>query len=1362
MSMDISAIDPAAGHETPVHAPTIRGAGGGGKGGGGSGATEASDSLRSRQIAKVIDVLCEGPIVGLINGLQSIYLNEVPLQNPDGSTQVSGGPLQNTNGTFNFVDVAAQWRNGTQDQLPLDGVSDVEYETAVGVEVKNGVPIVRTLTNPNLDSLRVTVSVPALTTQDTTNGNITGSSVDITIEVQTNGGGYVNRVNDTIAGKTSSRYQRAYLIKLEGAGPWDVRVTRVTGDATTSAVNNKTFFDSYTGIIGSRLAYPNSVLVGTQIDAAQFTSIPSRAYGIKGLIIRVPTNYDPVARTYGDLWDGTFKLAWSDNPAWCFYDLLTNGRYGLGDFIDPSSIDKWALYAIARYCDQTVPDGYGGFEPRFTCNLYLQTRAEAYSVAQNFASIFRAITFWSAGTIVAMQDRPADASALYTNANVIDGVFSYSGTSIKQRHTVALIGWNDPADFYRQKIEYVQDDEGVRQLGVVQTQLTAFGCTSKGQAHRLGHWLLATEKYATESVAFKAGLDGCALYPGAIIKTSDLNRAGKRMGGRLGPSTASVLTLDADFVLEDGKSYSINVIGSDGSTNACAIVDPVGMNVTTRTVHIMPPLAAAPQTNAIYVIAANDLAAETWRVMGVQESGNYVVDVMAIAHYDGLFDLVDNGARFDLPQVSNIKTAPDSPGSLSAMTSPYIVAGHVAGLRLTLSWASSAGTFRVSWRTASGQQDAREVHQTSVDIDNVDLTTYYFSVVAVSAIGRESVPSVLTYVVSPKTTAPLPLTALSASGDILQIHLAWIYAASVDTKLLEIWGGVSSDQATAVKLAEIAYPTAQWTQQGLGAGVTRSYWARVVDTSGNASAWSGPASATTSTDASDILSYLAGQIGKTELGQDVLKPIEDAETLIGPVLQQIDVLLNGVGQQDQLAATQLTGLIAADNALKAARDTLTSTIGGVAAQVTTEATKRVTATDALASQISSVSATASGNTALILSEQTARANADSALSTLVTTVAATANSNTAAITSEQSARANADSAISTRVDSVAATSNGNTAAIVAEQSARASADGALSTRIDSVVATSNGNTAAIVTEQNARAGADGALSTRIDSVIATANGNAAAIQSEASARASADSALSSSITTVAVTANNASASAQTATSALASTNGQLSAMSTIKTQIATGGRTYLASIGVGVSNSTGIVESQILLSANRVAMIDESSGTLTTPFVIQGGQTFISQALIGTAWITNAKIASAAVGTLNIGGNAVTIPASISGNGGAGPFSGSGSYVMSQVFAATLNVNYTVTTPVIVLVTWQSGAPSDGGNTRVEIRADGNTVLAASDTAPSGITTSHVASAVVNLAAGAHSFTLWFANDWPGGGTWNLGNWSLTVLGAMR
>ena len=1358
MSTDTFCIGSAVGQDAVVSATTIRGAGGGGKGGGGSGATEASDSLRSRQIAKVIDVLCEGPIVGLINGLQSIYLNEVPLQNPNGSAQVSGGPLQNANGTFNFVDVAAQWRNGTQDQIPLDGVSDVEYETAVGVEVKNGVPIVRTLTNPNLDSLRVTVSVPTLTTQDTTNGNITGSSVDITIEVQTNGGGYVNRVSDTIAGKTSSRYQRAYLIRLEGAGPWDVRVTRVTGDATTSAVNNKTFFDSYTGIIGSRLAYPNSVLVGTQIDAAQFTSIPSRAYGIKGLIIRIPTSYDPVARTYGDLWDGTFKLAWSDNPAWCFYDLLTNGRYGLGDFIDPSSIDKWALYAIARYCDQTVPDGYGGFEPRFTCNLYLQTRAEAYSVVQNFASIFRAITFWSAGTIVAMQDRPADASALYTNANVIDGVFSYSGTSIKQRHTVALIGWNDPADFYRQKIEYVQDDEGVRQLGVVQTQLTAFGCTSKGQAHRLGHWLLATEKYATESVAFKAGLDGCALYPGAIIKTSDLNRAGKRMGGRLGPSTASVLTLDADFVLEDGKSYSINVIGSDGSTNACAIVDPAGMNVTTRIVHIEPPLAAAPQTNAIFVIAADDLAAETWRVMGVQESGNNVIDVMAIAHYDGLFDLVDNGARFDLPQVSNIKTAPDSPGSLSAMTSPYIVAGHVAGLRLTLSWTSSAGTFRVSWRTASGQQDAREVHQTSVDIDNVDLTTYYFSVVAVSAIGRESIPSILTYVVSPKTTAPPPLTALSASGDILQIHLAWIYAASVDTKLLEIWGGVSSDQTTAVKLAEIAYPTAQWTQQGLGAGVTRSYWARVVDTSGNASAWSGPASATTSTDASDILSYLAGQIGKTELGQDVLKPIEDAETLIGPVLQQIDVLLNGVGQQDQLAATQLTGLIAADNALKAARDSLTSSIGGVAAQVTTEATQRVTATDALASQISSVSATANGNTALILTEQTARANADSAIATQVSTVAATAAGNTAAITSEQTARASADGALSTRVDSVAATANGNTAAIVTEQYARVSADGALSTRIDSVVATASGNTAAIVTEQNARAGADGALSTRIDSVVATTSGNTAAIQSEASARSSADSALSSSITTVAATANNASASAQTATSALATTNGQLSAMSTIKTQIATGGRTYLASIGVGVSNSTGIVESQILLSANRVAMIDESSGTLTTPFVIQGGQTFISQAFIGDAWITNAKIASAQVDTFKIAGNSVTVPAYLSGYGGI-PAMGSNS---PQYLAGTITVAYPDTTDVEALVTWQSSNPNSGTNTRVDLKVDGTPFVSLSDTAIGGFSTSHVASGKAHLGAGSHTFSIYFSNDWGGGGPWLLTNWSLTLLGVMR
>jgi predicted phage tail protein len=687
----------------------------------------------------------------------------------------------------------------------------------------------------------------------------------------------------------------------------------------------------------------------------------------------------------------------------------------------------------------------------------------------------------------------------------------------------------------------------------------------------------------------------------------------------------------------------------------------------------------------------------------------------------------------------------------------------VVGLRLTLSWTSAAGTFHVSWRTANGQTDARDAHQSSIDIDNVDLTTYYFSVVAVSTIGLESTPASLTYVVGAKTSAPQPLTALSATGGILQIQLAWIYPPAVDTKLIEIWGGASSDQTDAVKLAEIAYPTAQWTQLGLAAGITLYYWARVVDTSGNASAWSGPALATTSTDSTEILSYLAGQIGKTELGQDVLQPIEDAEAIIGPVLQQIDVLLNGVGQQDQLAATQLTGLIAADNALKTARDTLTSTIGGVAAQVTTETTQRITATDALASQISSVSATANGNTALILSEQTARANADSAISTLVTTVAATAASNTAAITSEQIARAGADGALSTRIDSVAATANGNTAAIVTEQNARAGADGALSTRIDSVVATANGNTAAIVTEQNARAGADGALSTRIDSVVATANGNIAAIQSEASSRASADSALSSSITTVAATANNASASAQTATSAIAATNGQLSAMSTIKTQIAVGGSTYLASIGVGVSNSTGIVESQILLSANRVAMIDESSGTLTTPFVIQGGQTFISQALIGTAWITNAKIATAAVDTLSIGGNAVTVPASISGNGGAGPFTGSAAYTMSQVAAATMNVNYTVTTPVVIIVTWQTGVPgSGGGNSRVEVHADGGIVLAASDTAPSSITTSHVASTVVSLGAGTHSFTLWFGNDWPGGGTWDLGQWAITILGVMR
>jgi len=498
----------------------IRGSGGGGKGGGGGGrvAVESPDSLRSKAFARVLDLISEGEIVGLVDGAKSIYLDETPLQNEDGS--------------YNFQGVELVTRTGTQSQSYVPGFPAVENETGVGVEVKASASVTRQISNPEIDAIRVRVSIPQLTEQNISNGDLLGASVEYAIDVQSNGGGFVTYLTDTVSGKTTSKYERSYRVELTGSAPWDIRVRRITPDSTKAALQNKTFWESYTEIIDAKLRYPNSALVGIKIDSSQFNNVPRRAYDVKLLKVRVPTNYDPVNRTYTGIWNGSFKVEWTDNPAWCFYDLLTNDRYGLGGLIDQTQVDKWALYSVARYCDELVPDGFGGTEPRFTCNIYIQSRAEAYRVIQDMASIFRGMVYWQSGAVTVSQDAPADPVYLFTPANVVGGNFVYSGSSAKARHTVALVSWNDPEDFYRQKVEYVEDAAGIARYGIIQTNITAIGCSSRGQANRVGRWLLYSEQSEAEVVVFKTGMEGAVARPGQIIQVADPVRGGARRGGR--------------------------------------------------------------------------------------------------------------------------------------------------------------------------------------------------------------------------------------------------------------------------------------------------------------------------------------------------------------------------------------------------------------------------------------------------------------------------------------------------------------------------------------------------------------------------------------------------------------------------------------------------------------------------------------------------------------------------------------------------------------------------------------------------------------------------------------------------------------
>lgn len=539
-----------------------RGAGGGGgkgggKGGGGGSASIAADTLASRAYANVVLAVAEGEVQGLANGLQDVYLDGTAVENPDGS--------------YNFSGLSFYFTPGTQNQNYVPGFADVENETSVALEVLNSAPLVRSIADANANAVRVTVNLPALYYTNLGNGDVSGSSVDIAIDVQTNGGGYVQRVYDTISGKASQNYERAYRISLAGSGPWDIRVRRVTPDSTTGNPVNAIYWTSYTEIIDAKLSYPNTACAYLTVDSGQFQSIPTVALNLQGMRIQVPSNYDPVARTYTGAWDGTFKIAYSNNPAWCFYDLITAERYGLGNFVAASQIDKWALYTIGQYCDELVPDGNGGQEPRFTLNCYIQNYADAFKVVQDLASVFRGMPFWATGAVTAVQDAPANAVALFTAANVIDGMFTYTGSSLKSRHTVALVTWYDMTNQAQPTVEYVSiSDDDIAKYGEVITQVTAMGCTSRGQAHRVGRWILYSEKYEGETIAFKTGLDAAEVRPGNIIKISDPVRAGQRLGGRISAATANTVTIDSPLIDQNGNPVNaagatLSVIAMDGS-----------------------------------------------------------------------------------------------------------------------------------------------------------------------------------------------------------------------------------------------------------------------------------------------------------------------------------------------------------------------------------------------------------------------------------------------------------------------------------------------------------------------------------------------------------------------------------------------------------------------------------------------------------------------------------------------------------------------------------------------------------------------------------------------------------------------------
>lgn len=792
---------------------------------------EAPNTLQSKNTARIIDLLCEGPIEGLINGAQSIYLDNTPLGNDDG--------------TFNFEGVKWDYRIGEPDQEHLAGFPEVESEVNVGVKVTQDTPVVRTITDTDIDALRVKLRVPAISSTSSSTGDINPTEIQFNIELQSNGGEYAKvsphsyswssvggsqttsteaygiraTVSDiaygsagtkhnvtvtaqyravgatdwidfdtatlegtvpagassvtlsttfeltglaadqyevratagtlrlleqytssalSISGKATSPYEESYRFDLTGDPPYNVRVTRITPDSDTVSLQNDLYFSTYTKIVDAKLSYPDSALVGIEVDAELFGGqLPSRSYDIKGIKILVPDNYDPVERTYTGIWSGEFQLAWSDNPAWVLYDIITNNRYGCGDYIDSTKIDKWSFYDIGVYCDELVDDGFGGQEPRFTFNGVLNSRRSAYEVINALSSAFRGMTYWDQGQIFAVQDAPQDAHILVSPANVIDGMFEYSSSDLSVRHTAAAVTWNDPQDGYDPTIEVVQLDEDIQKFGWKQLDTVAFGCTSRGQAHRWGRWILYTEKYETEMVSYKASFDHIECRPGDIIKIADPMYANVRYGGRIGSVTEDTIQIDQAVTLAEGQTYTMSYVLPDGTVEDQTVQNLAG---ETDTIQLDYFPTQPPVVGAMWVLSG-DVEPRQFRVISIREAEKGIFEVTAALHHPGKYDLVENDIALTPYQYTTYTTGPlAAPTDLSLQEYKYRTLTVVKSAAL-FSWTPPADP-RVSFYEvfvkvpeSSSFQAFGKVSGTSITIEDTTQGTYTFRVRARDYIG---------------------------------------------------------------------------------------------------------------------------------------------------------------------------------------------------------------------------------------------------------------------------------------------------------------------------------------------------------------------------------------------------------------------------------------------------------------------------------------------------------------------------------------------------------------------------------------------------------------------------------------------------
>ncbi|RAS62622.1 putative phage tail protein [Vibrio diazotrophicus] len=848
----------------------VIGSGGGGKSGSSARTPiESPDSLHNISYAAILDVISNGEVYGPAHHdapLKDIYLDGTPIQNDDGS--------------LNFQRVESDYRVGTINQDHVSGFPASVSVISVGTEIKTSTPWVQQVNGADLSAVRVSINVPQLLqTYDTGDnaGDRVGYKVEYAIDLASGGGSFENVVLASFDGKTVNGYTRTHRIDLpSGHSSWTVRVRRITVESSSTTIQDAIFLSSYAEVIDGKFRHPMTALVGLKIDAEQFQSIPTRAYHWKGRIIRVPSNYDPETRTYSSVWDGTLKSAYSNNPAWVFYDMLTNNLYGLGEYINANSVDRYSLYQIGAYCDQLVSDGQGGTEPRFVCNCYIQSAQDALRVLNDLSSVFRGMAYWSDSQVIPVSDMPSDPVYNYTNANVIDGKFEYSGTDIKSRKTVALVSWNDPDNFYKSKVEVVEDEDGIARYGIRKTEVIAFGCTSRGQAQRVGLYLLYTSRMETGTVAFSVGLDGVIPQPGSIIKIADRNRAGRHIGGRISQAGADYIVTDRDNPAKIGDTINVNL--PSGASESAIVSDVEGRRIT-----VSEDFSEVPSTQLIWSIDADDLVTQPARVISISESDAIQYDINCVLHHPGKFDAIDNGVRLDPLPVSVVPPrAQTAPTNIQiAQFNTYKQGNTRQNAEITWDAPEYAVLYDVQWRRDNG--DWVSVSRTgtrTVQLNDIFSGEYLVRIRAINAL---DVPSLWAYSEATELNgivgAPPVLETLSATGQVMAIKLDWSFPDTANIiSQIEIRANLTNSFASSYPLTIAAYPSTSFTVNGLGYGTEMWFWARLIDKNGLSGEWKPLSSGEgvygkSSESASEILDYLQGQISESELAQSLVEQI---------------------------------------------------------------------------------------------------------------------------------------------------------------------------------------------------------------------------------------------------------------------------------------------------------------------------------------------------------------------------------------------------------------------------------------------------------------------------------------------------------